>query len=89
MNFIKGEGLGVVRKLDSLGRVVIPKEIRREYGLEKGSTVEIKAKDGVILINKYIRPENKTVTKRQVLEALDGLEDVDHKVVDAMLELFE
>ena len=88
MGYFNGS-LGVVRKLDSLGRVVIPKEVRKEYGLHPGTTVEISAKDGVVGIKKYVRPENKTVTKKQVEEALGVMKDVDRKVVDAMLKLFE
>lgn len=32
---------GIVRHIDDLGRIVIPKEIRRELKIEEGSTVEI------------------------------------------------
>ena len=33
--------LGVIRKLDELGRVVIPMEYRKEMGLEPGTPLEI------------------------------------------------
>lgn len=88
MDYFNGS-LGVVRKLDSLGRVVIPKEVRKEYGLHPGVAVEISAKNGVVGIKKYVRPENKTVTKKQVEETLGAMKDVDRRVVDAMLGLFE
>ncbi len=29
--------LGIVRKMDELGRIVIPKEIREKYNLEEGT----------------------------------------------------
>ena len=42
------EKIGVVKELDRLGRIVIPKDLRERYGLEK--EVEIIATvDGVLL----------------------------------------
>ena len=32
---------GIVRKLDDLGRIVIPKEIRRTLRIKEGSPMEI------------------------------------------------
>ena len=32
---------GIVRRIDDLGRVVIPKEIRRNMGISEGSALEI------------------------------------------------
>lgn len=32
---------GIVRRLDELGRIVIPKEIRRARGWEEGAPIEI------------------------------------------------
>lgn len=48
------KNLGVVRKMDELGRIVIPKEIRDKYGLEEGTEIEINAsKNGEIVLEKY------------------------------------
>ena len=33
--------LGVVRKIDELGRVVIPVEVRRRFGIDVKDSVEI------------------------------------------------
>ena len=33
--------IGVVRKIDELGRVVIPKEMRRSLGIRDGESLEI------------------------------------------------
>lgn len=35
------KALGIIRRLDNLGRVVIPKEARDVLGLDAGSPVEI------------------------------------------------
>lgn len=32
---------GIVRRIDDLGRVVIPKEIRRQIGIQEGDPLEI------------------------------------------------
>ena len=45
---------GVVRRIDDLGRIVIPKEIRRTLRISEGSTLEIfTEKDGEIVLKKY------------------------------------
>ena len=44
------KNIGIIREIDSLGRIVVPKEIRKIYGLE--NEVEIIATDnGVLLRN--------------------------------------
>lgn len=32
---------GIIRRVDDLGRIVIPKEIRMTYGIEDGTPIEI------------------------------------------------
>ena len=45
---------GVVRRIDDLGRIVIPKEIRRTLKIGEGSPLEIfTEKDGEIVLKKY------------------------------------
>jgi len=45
---------GIIRKLDNLGRVVIPAEIRRSQGLVENQPMEIIINDGMICFKKYI-----------------------------------
>lgn len=42
--------IGIVRKVDSLGRVTLPKELRRVFCLDKDSQIEILATDQEILL---------------------------------------
>lgn len=42
--------VGIERPVDALGRVVIPKGLRRTLGIEDGDTVEIVATDRGILL---------------------------------------
>ena len=45
---------GIVRRIDDLGRVVIPKEIRRTLRIREGDALEIFTdKDGEIILKKY------------------------------------
>ena len=45
---------GVVRRIDELGRIVIPKEIRRTLKIKEGTPLEIYSGDsGELLLKKY------------------------------------
>lgn len=44
---------GIVRRIDELGRVVIPKEIRRTMRLREGEELEIYAQDEGLYLKKY------------------------------------
>lgn len=45
---------GIVRRIDDLGRIVIPKEIRRNIGIREGDPLEINTTyEGTITIRKY------------------------------------
>ena len=45
---------GVVRRIDDLGRIVVPKEIRRTLRIREGDPLEIFTdKDGEIILKKY------------------------------------
>jgi len=44
---------GIVRKVDELGRVVIPKELRKTLGIDKQDPVEIFINGDQIILQKY------------------------------------
>ena len=44
---------GIVRKIDNLGRVVLPIELRRTFDIEREDPVEIFVDDNYILLKKY------------------------------------
>ncbi len=46
---------GVIRRIDELGRIVIPKEIRRNLGIRDGENVEIFTDNDSIILKKYYR----------------------------------
>lgn len=43
----------MIRKLDELGRIVIPIEIRNQYNLKAGDKIEIEEKGNKIILRKY------------------------------------
>lgn len=44
---------GIVRHIDSLGRVVLPKELRRTFGITADTPLEILTEGDAILLRKY------------------------------------
>ena len=44
---------GIVRRIDELGRLVIPKEIRKSLRIKEGDSVEIFHKGDSVIINRY------------------------------------
>ncbi len=49
----KVKATGIVRKLDDLGRIVLPIELRRLLDLEVGSSIEIYTDNDSIVLKKY------------------------------------
>lgn len=50
---------GIVRKVDQLGRIVVPKELRKTMGIDIGSPLEIYVEDDRVIVRKY-EPSIKT-----------------------------
>lgn len=66
---------GIVRRMDDLGRVVIPKEIRRQMGIKEGDPLEIfTTHEGGVCFKKYCPigdndwAKAKTMLKRMLAE---------------------
>lgn len=62
---------GVVRRIDDLGRVVIPKEIRRHLRIKEGNSLEIFVdRQGEIILKKYSPIEDITEFVQQYADAI-------------------
>ena len=59
---------GIVRKVDQLGRVVLPKELRQTYKLNVGDGIEIFTERDTIVLKKY---EPSCVFCREVRDVSD------------------
>jgi len=49
---------GITRRIDELGRIVVPKEIRYNLGIRDGEPLEIYTENNTIVIKKYSQVEN-------------------------------
>ncbi|MEG2053652.1 MAG: AbrB/MazE/SpoVT family DNA-binding domain-containing protein [Oscillospiraceae bacterium] len=47
------KSIGIVRKIDDLGRIVLPIELRRVLTIDEGSSLEIFVEDDKIILKKY------------------------------------
>lgn len=47
------KSLGIVRKVDELGRIVLPIELRRKFGIEIKDSLEIYTEGDSIILKKY------------------------------------
>ena len=62
---------GIVRRIDDLGRVVIPKEIRRTLRIKEGTPLEIFTdREGEVILKKYSPIGELSIFAREYAEAL-------------------
>ena len=62
---------GIVRRIDDLGRVVIPKEIRRTLRIKEGTPMEIFTdREGEIILKKYSPIGELSIFAKEYVEAL-------------------
>ena len=47
------KNVGIIRRIDDLGRVVIPKEIRRTLGIREGDPLEIYIQNDMVCYKKF------------------------------------
>ena len=60
--------IGITRHVDDLGRVVIPKELRKSLNINEGDAMEITAKGKEVILIKY---ETKQCDCGQVVDDSD------------------
>lgn len=68
------------RKLDELGRVVIPKEIRNELGIENGEGVNIELVGNKVIITKPDTVDYKAIVEK-ALEYIEERKKLNDKVL--------
>lgn len=62
---------GIVRRIDDLGRIVVPKEIRKVLRIREGDPLEIfTSKEGEIVLKKYSPMADLTAFAQQYVEAI-------------------
>ncbi|GHV08502.1 stage V sporulation protein T [Clostridia bacterium] len=74
---------GIVRRIDDLGRVVIPKEIRRTMRIREGDPLEIYTdKDGEVIFKKYSPMGELSSFAAQICETLNKTSGLPVAVTD-------
>jgi AbrB family transcriptional regulator, stage V sporulation protein T len=66
------KALGIVRRIDHLGRITIPMEVRRVHGWEPGTPIEMFATDKGLVLREYGAEQKKLA----ILEELEYLKNV-------------
>ena len=79
---------GIVRKLDHLGRIVLPKELRRTLDLPEGTPMEIFVDGNRIVLRKYQPSEAWTMSEMQTALAA-AAQDAGHSPKDYLQEIRE
>ena len=60
---------GVIRRIDDLGRIVIPKEIRRSLKVNEGDSLEIYVDNNQIILNKYSIVDNISMLSKKIVDS--------------------
>lgn len=76
---MKLKSTGVVRRIDELGRIVIPKEIRRNLGIRDGENVEIFTESDCIILKKYLRLNRSNELAKSLTEIIYN--DFNYKII--------
>lgn len=70
---------GIIRRIDELGRIVIPKEIRRNLGIRDGENVEIYTESDSIILKKYHRLQTTSDLATSLCEIIYN--DLNYKII--------
>ena len=54
---------GIVRRIDDLGRVAIPKEVRRSMRIREGDQLELFTEKGSLILKKYSAVDENAITE--------------------------
>ena len=73
---------GVVRRIDDLGRIVIPKEIRRTLKINDGDNLEIYVTDDSIVLKKFCFLNNSFILAQKLVDTFYRLYHKDILITD-------
>lgn len=79
---------GIVRRIDDLGRVVIPKELRRRHHIEDGEALEIGEDGESLVLRKYSAIRDFEGTMRKIAECLSLVTGLPIAVCDTASVLY-
>ena len=64
---------GMVRRVDSLGRIVIPKEIRRVLKIKENEQVEINVQGEEIILNRYSELDDSDLALKNLIDIIEDV----------------
>lgn len=64
---------GITRRIDELGRIVIPKEMRYNLGIRDGEPLEVYIEDNKIVIKKYSQIENIKDVSNNIINVISDI----------------
>ena len=73
---------GVTRKIDELGRIVIPKEIRKNLGIRDGEALEIFTSEDSIILKKYFEVRKYEDLSSKLCELIKNIYNVELVITD-------
>ena len=73
---------GVTRKIDDLGRIVIPKEIRKNLGIRDGESLEIFTEEDSIILKKHSEIEKFEDLGKKLSDLIENIFKVDVIITD-------
>lgn len=75
------KALGIIRRVDDLGRIVVPKEVRRTQGWDSGQPMEMFMTDEGLLIRPYALDKEQRELVSQLALLRDGTDNIAAKDV--------
>lgn len=73
---------GITRRIDELGRIVIPKEIRINLGIREGEPLEIYVENNSIIVKKFSQVENIKDISNRVCNIISDICKIDLLITD-------
>lgn len=64
---------GIIRRVDDLGRIVIPREIRSKFGIRDGTPMEIITSNDGIMLKKYYFENSLSDRVNDLIENVDDM----------------
>ncbi|MET3689834.1 transcriptional pleiotropic regulator of transition state genes [Priestia megaterium] len=81
---------GIVRKVDRLGRIVLPIELRKSYGIDVNTPVEILSGDEGLLLRPFDFGGSKQIVQRELKATSNFVDDPEMlKAIDKVLTLYK
>ena len=68
---------GMVRRVDSLGRIVIPKEIRKVLKIKENEQVEINVSNDEIILNRYSEINDNDINIQRLIDIIKDIYNID------------